>query len=385
MEQRREQNVRSLRPTSEDDGAFRSPGSVSNDRTCTELMVSKMKNAFPTPVLVLAGSPHGNLGIVRTLGRLGVPVYIVHDARVTPAVHSRYCAGSFTWDFATSQADDTVAFLLEVGQRIGRRCVLFPTCDGNAILTSSNYQILKQWFVYPHQREGLASSLASKKEMFFLAKKHGILTPEASFPQTTEDVLMLSRAATFPVMVKGIDGARLKRAIGSGVLLAENSAQLLAICAQIGEQDLSNLMLQEYIPGGDDTVWMFNGYFNSDSDCLFGVTGKKIRQYPAYTGQTSLGICLRNDVVYETTVRWMKELGYKGILDIGYRYDARDGQYKVLDVNPRIGATFRLFADQNGMDVARALYLDLIGNEVLAGQVRDGRKWLVEDCDIGSS
>ena len=37
------------------------------------------------------------------------------------------------------------------------------------------------------------------------------------------------------------------------------------------------------------------------------------------------------------------------------------------------------------MDVARALYLDLIGNEVLAGQVRDGRKWLVEDCDIGSS
>src|SRR2546425_3495393 len=39
-----------------------------------------------------------------------------------------------------------------------------------------------------------------------------------------------------------------------------------------------NLMLQEYIPGGEDSVWMFNGYFNEHSECLFGITGKKLRQ-----------------------------------------------------------------------------------------------------------
>jgi predicted ATP-grasp superfamily ATP-dependent carboligase len=74
----------------------------------------------------------------------------------------------------------------------------------------------------------------------------------------------------------------------------------------------------------------------------------------------------------------MKQLGYKGVLDIGYRYDHRDGEYKVLDVNPRIGATFRLFLDHDGLDVARALYLDMTGQSVPASAAREGRKWMVE-------
>ena len=47
----------------------------------------------------------------------------------------------------------------------------------------------------------------------------------------------------------------------------------------------------------------------------------------------------------------MKEVGYRGILDIGWRYDARDDRYKLLDVNPRLGASFRLFVGKGGMDV----------------------------------
>jgi D-aspartate ligase len=103
-----------------------------------------------------------------------------------------------------------------------------------------------------------------------------------------------------------------------------------------------------------------------------------LREYPVHTGPTSLGICLKNEIVEQMTTRWMKALGYRGILDIGYRYDARDGQYKLLDANPRIGATFRLFVARNGMDVARALYLDLTGQPVPSSVQRDGRKWMVE-------
>jgi len=343
-----------------------------------------MKETSDVAALVLAGSPHGNLGIVRSLGRLEVPVYVVQNSTATHASKSRYCTGTFTWDFAAARAEDTVSFLLHAGTKIGKPCLLFPTCDENAILAAKHYEILKERFVYPEQCARLASSLASKKEMYFLARKHGIPTPGASFPNALEDVIEFSRSASFPVMVKGIEGARLKRLLGAGVLIAKTPSELLAICKQVEGGNLSNVMLQEYIPGGDEAVWMFNGYFNSDSDCLFGITGRKIRQYPAYTGATSLGICLPNPTVHETTTRWMKALGYKGILDIGYRYDARDGKYKVLDVNPRIGATFRLFVDREGMDVAQALYLDLTGQQVPVAPAQEGRKWIVEDCDIGS-
>ncbi len=66
---------------------------------------------------------------------------------------------------------------------------------------------------------------------------------------------------------------------------------------------------------------MFDGYFDRGSQCLLGVTGKKIRRFPVNTGVTSLGVCLDNRAVQETTTRFMKAIGYQGILDIGYRYD----------------------------------------------------------------
>ena len=144
-------------------------------------------------------------------------------------------------------------------------------------------------------------------------------------------------------------------------------------------------MLQEYIPGDDDTIWIFNGYFNDHSECVAGFTGKKLRQHPIHTGTTSLGICLRNDTVHDLTVDFMKKLGYRGILDIGYRYDARDGVYKLLDPNPRIGSTFRLFAGSDGTDVARLLYLDLTHQPLPSTSLVEGRKWLVEDQDLDAS
>jgi predicted ATP-grasp superfamily ATP-dependent carboligase len=179
-------------------------------------------------------------------------------------------------------------------------------------------------------------------------------------------------------MVKGIDGNKLKARTGQKMVIAYTPRQLRETYLALEDPESPNLMLQEYIPGGDDTIWMFNGYFNATSECLVGFTGRKLRQTPIHTGMTSLGICLRNDVVAKTTKEFMQALGYRGILDIGYRYDARDGQYKVLDVNPRIGATFRLFVADNGIDVARALYLDLTGQIVPPSQQQEGRKWLVE-------
>ena len=81
----------------------------------------------------------------------------------------------------------------------------------------------------------------------------------------------------------------------------------------------------------------------------------------------------------------MKAAGYQGIVDMDFRYDARDGQYKLLDVNPRIGSTFRLFVSEDGMDVARALYLDLTRQPVPPARLAEGRKWVVEDFDLTAS
>ena len=82
---------------------------------------------------------------------------------------------------------------------------------------------------------------------------------------------------------------------------------------------------------------------------------------------------MQNDEVEQTAIRFMQELGYRGALDIDIRYDARDGRYKVNDVNPRVGGMLRLFVGENGIDVARALYQDMTGQAVVAAKPHDGR------------
>ena len=337
-----------------------------------------------TPVVVLGAQNYGCLGIIRSLGRLGITVYAVDADPRRPASSSKYLRGRFRFDLANATAGATVDYLHAVSRKLGTRSVLIPTWDETALLASDAYDELSKDFLLPRQPANLASSLASKKEMHRLARRDSIPTPEVTFPSGIDDVRAFAAEATFPVMLKGIDGNRLKRRTGRKMEIVADADQLLRLYSEMEDPADPNLMLQEYIPGGEDTIWMFNGYFDAKSDCLIGFTGRKLRQTPPYTGVTSLGVCVPNDTVEQTTVQWMKRLGYRGILDIGYRYDARDGSYKVLDANPRIGATFRLFVGRNGLDVARAQYLDLTGQAVPASEPINGRKWLVEGGDFDS-
>jgi predicted ATP-grasp superfamily ATP-dependent carboligase len=214
-----------------------------------------------------------------------------------------------------------------------------------------------------------------------LASAHGVATAQSLLPRSREDVARFNDEAVFPVMVKETAGGRLRCRAGGSKFLVRTPRELTELYANVADPENPNLIIQEFIPGED---WMFNGYFDTYSRCVFGMTGRKIRRFPAQTGVTSLGICLPNETVAKTTIDFMRAVRYHGILDIGYRRDQRDGRYKVLDVNPRIGCTFRLFVSDNGLDVARALYLDITGQAVPVAEAAPGRKWLVEDFDLFS-
>jgi D-aspartate ligase len=338
-----------------------------------------------TPVLVLGSAGHGGVGVARSLGRLGVSVYIVDPNPAAAAFNSRYCRGKFVWKIDSLRVEHSVKYLIEIGQSLGARVILLPTSDTAALFVASNSGALREKFLFPEVSAQLVQSLYSKKQMYFLAKSLGIPCPDTFFPKSRQDALHFAQQAKFPIILKSIEDHKLGSRFARAKPIARTKHELLRNYEMMEDPEHPNVMLQEYIPGGEDANWMFNGYFDQNSDCPLGATGRKIRQYPPYAGITSLGVCLPNASVAETTKRFMKAIGYRGILDIGYRYDARDGLHKVFDVNPRIGCTFRLFVLDSGMDVARALYLDLTGQAFMAGNALPGRKWMVEDLDLASS
>ena len=285
---------------------------------------------------------------------------------------------------AGSRPDQSIEFLLRIGREIGVPSVLIPTSDDTALLVAEHADELAAWYRFPRQCPNTIRTMINKKELYYLALKLGIPTPETVFPTSLEQVRDFAESALFPVMLKGIDGTRLQARTGKKMVIAATAEELLAEYPRLEDPASPNLMLQEYIPGGDDSIWMMDGYFDQRSECRMAITGKKLHQYPTGRGATSLGVCLTNDPVRELTVEFARAIDYRGILDIGFRYDERDGLYKLLDPNPRIGCTFRLFVDQSGFDVARALYLDMTGQPLPQVRPLEGRKFVVEDWEVES-
>jgi len=338
------------------------------------------------PVVVLVSSQHGGVGLIRSLGRAGVRVYGIHEDSLEPAAHSHYLRGVFYWNFSAGSRADSLSFLGEVAKKVGSKAILIPTSDITALFVAENAAVLAEEYSVASPPVEAVRIFSSKKQTADICQKMHIPAPHTALANSRQDALDFARNCKFPVIVKGEYGPFL----GSGghferVAIVASKDDLLTLYDLNAKTSAPRLILQEYIPGGDDAVWMFNGYFNDRSECLFGATGRKLRQFPPHRGSTCLGICARNDAVETQTKQLMQAVAYKGPLDVGYRYDARDGLYKLLDVNPRIGSTFRLFAACNGLDVARALYLDVTGETVPSAQVLDGRKWIVESNDLISS
>ncbi|MGX9428752.1 MULTISPECIES: carboxylate--amine ligase [Bradyrhizobium] len=330
-----------------------------------------------TPAIVLGCYKHGGLAVVRTLGRLGVPVYVVHDGWVTAGAFSRYCRGRFHWELNNAKPEASIQFLMQVHERIGRRALLIPTSDIAAMFVADHAVQLGAWFAFPEQDAKLTRSLCSKKDMYYLARQWNVPAPETAFPQSVDDVAVYLKTARFPVLLKPIIAGRKIWPI----TLVHSRQELLEHYQAVEDPLMPNVMLQEYIPGGDEMAWVFNGYFDRCGECRVAFTGRKLRNYRPYFGMASLGLCIHNEQVLNTTIAFMKAIGYRGPLDLGYRYDARDGCYKIYDINPRVGAMFRCFVGANDMDVVRALYQDMTGQAVVPATTVEGRKWVVEDCD----
>ncbi len=333
------------------------------------------------PVIDVYRGGYGDVSIARTLGRLGVPMYIVaQQGMSTPVWSSRYWAQKMRWDFSRPE-EESVAFLLDVGATLqaahGARPILLTTADWVAIFIERNSHLLQEQFTFSRSVQPVIHRLLNKWEMHLLAKEHGIPAPNTVCPSSRNDIEQFLETSTFPIVMKPADPyvRHSLKDLPSKKIIYSRQELMDEVNGDVVRAP-RNLVLQEYIPGEADSVWMCNGYFGHEQTVTF--TGKKLRQVSS-TGIASLAICLPNETVATQTRRLMHGVGFRGCTGIGFRYDNRDGLYKLLDVNARVSGVFRLFAGTNEMDVVRACYLDLTGQPVPVTALQPGRKWMLED------
>jgi predicted ATP-grasp superfamily ATP-dependent carboligase len=258
--------------------------------------------------------------------------------------------------------------------------VLVTTDDAGAIFLAEHGEDLRSSFHFPRTPRDLPRQLAGKYSLYQLCQELGVPSPQATVPQSLADAREFAASAGFPLVAKLTTPWRAgSKKLHSTSIVSDLTE--LETTYRACEQGGAGVMLQEFLPGGAGHDWFFHGYCDASARCRPAFTGVKERSYPAHAGLTSLGRSTPNSRLRDEVTGLLTRLSYSGILDLDLRWDARDGQYKLLDFNPRLGAQFRLFHDNAGVDVVLAQYLDLTGQAVPEGEQVSGRGFLVENYD----
>ncbi|MFI1766809.1 ATP-grasp domain-containing protein [Streptomyces sp. NPDC020800] len=325
---------------------------------------------------------HGGVGAIRSLGRLGVPMYAITEDPYTPAASSRYLRRAFVWP--TTGAEEPgrlVEGMLRIGRRIGRPAVLIPTDEEAAVLIAEHQDELAGSFLFPRVDPALPRRLASKQGLHELCMEHGIASPSAAFPESYDEIAAFADTARFPVVAKNREAfVRRRRPAVNGTTRIATREGLLTLARDWGEQP--GVILQEYLPREEAEDWIVHACFDADSAPLALFTGVKVRSWPPHAGMTANAYVVDNPELADLAARFIKQIGFSGIIDLDLRFDRRDGQYKLLDFNPRMGAQFRLFENESGVDVVRAMHLNLTGRPVPEGEQRAGHRYIVENIDL---
>jgi len=317
---------------------------------------------------------HGAVATARTLGRLGVPVYAIVEDRYTPLAVSRYLTKSFVWEKWLGEREPFLTAILTIGENIGRPTILFPMDDLSAVLVAENAPALSRWFLLPRVPRDVPRQLANKESLYSLCAKIGIPYARSMVPRSVDDVLEFIEHVSFPVVVKARD-QWLLLSDRQSVAVVQDRQALLELYEHCACEDRLRMLLQEFIPGED---WIYHGYSNFDIGLNVSYTGRKLLSYPPRAGSTALGVSLPNKVVRDQSEMLLGAACYSGIVDMDWRRDARDGQYKIFDCNPRVGMNFRMFENSAAIDVIRAQHLDLTGRVIDRVQMISGRRFAVE-------
>ena len=343
-----------------------------------------LDTGLPAMVLWASRFPlqHSCLGVYRTLGRAGVPVYAVVGDPRAPVATSRYVAGQILWqpDHGETHAD-LIARLTDFGRRLGRRSLIVCTGDEKAVLVAKHRDVLEEHFVVPALAPQLPGLLADKKTLADLCRRHGFATPQSVFVDSMPDLEAVLEELAVPVVVKSTALRGQVQSVENTTIVATH--QELRDLARTWREPFSTL-IQEYLPDEVCEDWFSHGYCDSTATARVVFTGRKVRCWPVRGGSTAAAFTAVNPDLERLAAAFCADVGYRGIFDIDWLRDLRTGQYYLLDFNPRVGAQFRMFENDAGIDVVRAMHLDLSGRPIPSGTPIDGERFIVEPWDLQS-
>jgi predicted ATP-grasp superfamily ATP-dependent carboligase len=337
------------------------------------------------PGAIVVGGDYQGLGIVRSLGRLGVRVSVIDDER-SIARFSRFATT------ATRVADlyneDTIvsALLAASGGAAAPGDVVFATRDEIVAAISRNRDALAAVYRVPTPPWESIHHVWDKRQTYELARALEIPTPRTV---VADDDRALERLELdYPVVVKPAVKERFIRATRAKAWRADSPAELAELVDRAHAiVPAAETMVQELIPGSGESQYAYCAFFK-DGEAVLSLFARRRRQHPWEFGRASTFVETVPDApeLEEYSLRFLRAIDYYGLVELEYKYDARDGRFKLLDVNARTWG-YHTLGTAAGVDFSAALYSDQVGRAVERKRARPGVSWvrLMTDLPTGAA
>ncbi len=340
-----------------------------------------MKLKYDTEAVVLH-SGIGAMTVVRSLGMFGVSVTCADNKLDGYAMHSKYCRNRLLLPDIENEELAALDLLEKYGKKFKSPPVLYPSTDQYILFVSKYRERLSNYYLFNISSHEVLERLINKLGMFEIAEEHNLPVPLTRIPKSVEDLDAIGNEMGFPCLLKTPYSHSPLKNTKNFMSKVSSIEELKNTYTKLSAID-PNLMVQEYIPGEDNNIHIFAGYFDLNGNPRLVFTGKKIRQSPINYGAGSICECLENKSLEKIMVQFCQSIGYKGNIDVGLKWDPAKGYCKVLDINPRLGMNHRTFITKDKrLDMARAIYLDLTEDLPNNLTPRLGRKWIIEDSDF---
>ena len=330
------------------------------------------------PGALVFGGAHGSLAVVRSLGRHGIPVWVlIHDHPI--ARFSRYASRHISWSGPdrTGAAEELIA----IAQRHGLEgWILFAAGDAEAQLVSRNHEALSSIFRLTSAPWEVARWAYDKHLTYDRAAEIGINYPWSYYPRDRQDVAQVQ--CRFPVILKPTVRDRVDAPILAKAWRADDRATLLArydqAAALVGEHAI---VLQELIPGDGSTQYSYAAIWNHGAP-VASLVARRARQFPIDFGYTSTFVeTVEQPEVEDAASRFLKSIGYNGLVEVEFKYDARNARYKILDVNARAW-TWIALGELAGVDFPYLLWRLAMGETLPRMRGRAGVAWMHASRDV---
>ncbi len=329
-----------------------------------------------TGALVLGGNLNG-LTIARSLGRQGVPVWVVTSPNIKLASYSRYTHR--TLPLPNGECEAQVGYLLDLAAR--HRLdgwVLFPTSDESAALLSKFHVALSCRYRVSTPTWDILQWAYDKRLTYRLAAQEKVDHPLTLSPASESDL----DACAFPAILKPAAHVAVNRFTADKAWPVANREELLARYREARELIPPDLiLLQERIPGGGESQFSYAALC-CDGQPIASLTARRTRQYPVDFGYSSSFVeTLDVSEIVGPSRRLLAAIRYTGLAEIEYKFDARDGRYKLLDINPRLW-TWSPLGGRAGTDFPYLLWRMMMNRDVAEQTGRNGVRWMRASTDF---